>query len=141
MTLGDTSSEVFTVKYDPFDRNIAAGFGDGAIRIYDAWKGKCTTTLCSNLSKFGDSEDMPVTSIRWRPILPQYKTQNILVAAYCDGNIKHWHTTSGKVLYQRKCESQIYSIDYNCNGEILAAVGKDRNIYLYDDQTKSLISK
>jgi hypothetical protein len=35
MTLGDSNSEVFTCKYDPSDKYLAAGFGDGAIRIYN----------------------------------------------------------------------------------------------------------
>jgi len=35
MTLGDSNSEVFTCRFDPTDKYIAAGFGDGAIRIYN----------------------------------------------------------------------------------------------------------
>ena len=35
MTLGDSMSEVFTCRYNPDDKYLAAGFGDGAIRIYN----------------------------------------------------------------------------------------------------------
>jgi len=35
MTLGDSHSEVFTCKFDPTDKYLACGFGDGAIRIYN----------------------------------------------------------------------------------------------------------
>ena len=35
MAVGDSESEVFTCKYDPSDKYLAAGFGDGAIRIYN----------------------------------------------------------------------------------------------------------
>lgn len=35
MTLGDSDSEVFSCKFDPTDKYLACGFGDGAIRIYN----------------------------------------------------------------------------------------------------------
>ena len=47
MTLGDSESEVFTCRFDPTDKYIACGFGDGAIRIYNSQNGKCSFTLCS----------------------------------------------------------------------------------------------
>ena len=35
MTLGDSESEVFSCRFDPTDKYLAAGFGDGAIRVYN----------------------------------------------------------------------------------------------------------
>ena len=71
------------------------------------------------------------------------KTANVLVAAYADGFLKHWHATSGKCLHQRQCEdnpdNQLYSIDYNTEGNLLATAGKDKYIRLYDEQTKSIV--
>jgi len=40
MTLGDSQSEVFCAKYDPEDRYIACGYGDGVARIYNLETGK-----------------------------------------------------------------------------------------------------
>ncbi len=40
MTLGDSQSEVFCAKYDPEDRYIACGYGDGVTRIYNLETGK-----------------------------------------------------------------------------------------------------
>ena len=80
---------------------------------------------------------MPVTAIRWRPPSSNLKTNNVLVAAQADGYIKYWHATSGRCLHQRNCEDnpdqQIYSIDYNAEGLVLATCGKDRKIRLYDE--------
>lgn len=45
MTLGDSSSEVFCAQYDPEDRYIALGYGDGAARIYNLETGKQSFTL------------------------------------------------------------------------------------------------
>jgi|TARA_B110001450_G_C17586483_1_gene467158 WD40 repeat protein len=91
----------------------------------------------------GMSDDMPVTALRWRPQTSTMKTANVLVAAYADGFLKHWHATSGKCLHQRQCEdnpdNQLYSIDYNHEGNLLATAGKDKYIRLYDEQTKSIV--
>lgn len=47
MTLGQSDSEVFCCRFDPTDKYLACGFGDGAVRIYNANSGKCAFTLCS----------------------------------------------------------------------------------------------
>ena len=141
MTLGDSASEVFTCRWDPTDKYLACGFGDGAIRIYNSGTGKCAFTLCSIVDAGGQSDDMPVTSLRWRPQNEVMKTANVLVSAQADGYLKHWHATSGKCLHQRNCEdnpdNQLYTIDYNNDGTLLATAGKDCYVRLYDEQTKS----
>lgn len=53
MTLGDSESEVFTCRYDPTDKYLAAGFGDGAVRIYNTHNGKNSFTLCSHVDQYG----------------------------------------------------------------------------------------
>jgi WD40 repeat protein len=49
MTLCDSESEVFTCRYDPDDKYLACGFGDGAVRIYNTLNGKCSFTLVSTV--------------------------------------------------------------------------------------------
>ena len=101
MTLGDSNSEVFTARFDPSDKYLACGFGDGAIRVYNTINGKCSFTLCSLVDSYGKSDDFPVTALRWRPQNSGMKTANVLVSASADGWLKHWHATSGKCLHQR----------------------------------------
>lgn len=38
-------------------------------------------------------------------------------------------------------DNQLYTIDYNQNGSLLATAGKDKYIRIYDEQTKSLVLK
>jgi len=45
MTLGDSSSEVFATQFDPEDRYIACGYGDGCVRIYNLESSKLAFTL------------------------------------------------------------------------------------------------
>ena len=82
---------------------------------------------------------MPVCAVRWRPQTAGMKTANVLVSAQADGYLKHWHATSGRCLHQKKCmdedgeDNQLYTIDYNAEGSVLATAGKDRYIRLYDE--------
>jgi WD40 repeat protein len=137
LTFGDSDSEVFVCRYDPTDKYVACGFGDGAIRIYDSKKGKCAFTLCSSINFDGKSEDMPITDIRWRPTNQTMKSSNVLTASTADGWLRHWHVPSGKCYHSYRSEDgndqQIYSIDYNNDGSFLATVGKDKMVRLYDE--------
>lgn len=64
------------MAYSPDDKYLACGFGDGMIRIYDTDTGDMSRTLVG----YGADEDMPVTSLKWRPNAPQFKTNNILAS-------------------------------------------------------------
>jgi len=64
----------------------------------------------------------------------------VLVTTHADGSLRHWHTTSGKCLhtYQGDPGSQLYCVDYNKFGTMLALGGKDHSIKIFDETTKSL---
>jgi len=47
------------VRFDPNDKYIAAGQGDGSIKIFNVFTGKQSYTLNSNME-----EPMPITQIR-----------------------------------------------------------------------------
>lgn len=141
MTLGDSNSEVFCAKFDPEDKYLACGFGDGAIRIYNMVSGKLAFTLCGNVSSAGImQDDMPVCGLRWRPQNESMKTSNVLVSIQADGSIKHWHATSGKCLHNRvdDPENHLYALDYNSMGTQLATAGRDCKVRVYDEATKAL---
>ena len=69
MTFGDSNSEVFCTRFDPEDRYIACGYGDGIVRIYNMETGKLAFSLGGQVHYHGGHilEEMPVTGIRWRP--------------------------------------------------------------------------
>lgn len=66
MTVGESNAEVFCAKFDPEDKYLACGYGDGVIRIFNMETGKMSFSLQGG-GAFGANDDMPVTSIKWRP--------------------------------------------------------------------------
>lgn len=67
MTVGDSTSEVFCAKFDPEDRYIACGYGDGVVRVFNLETGKVAFNLSGNSVVSSFLEEMPVTGLRWRP--------------------------------------------------------------------------
>lgn len=47
MTVGDGNTDVYCCKFDPEDRYLAVGYGDGVLRIYNNSNGKLAYTLSS----------------------------------------------------------------------------------------------
>lgn len=63
MTLGDSTSEVFCSKFDPEDRYLACGYGDGVVRIFNLETGKLSFTLSGNSVSMTLMDEMPVTGL------------------------------------------------------------------------------
>ncbi|CAI2374343.1 unnamed protein product [Moneuplotes crassus] len=141
MTLMDTEDEIFTVKYDPKDKYIACGCGDGAIRVYNVFTGKMSFLLADT----EDEDDFlfPITCLRWRPVTAEMKAKNVLVACSADGLLYHWHVTSGKLLHTLDLSdhgSQFFCLDFSPDGKNLALGAKDKTIRIVDEHTKTLVS-
>jgi COMPASS component SWD3 len=102
--MGDFGTSCFSCRYDPTDKYVAAGYGDGAIRVYNTVNGKVAYTLAEMPDEKGNVDEMPITCLRWRPTNDTMKTSNVLVSCSADGWIRHWHATSGKCLHKRQCE-------------------------------------
>jgi WD40 repeat protein len=74
LTISDCPSEVFCARFSPDGKMIAAGCGDGAIRVFNADSGR----QCYTLNSIGDG--LPCTGIRFRPVTNASKTKNVLLA-------------------------------------------------------------
>ena len=79
--LSENVSDVFTVKFSPDSQLVAAGCGDGGIRVFNAGTGR----LSYNLNVQAAGTGYPTTCIRFRPATGAYKTRNVLLAANADG--------------------------------------------------------
>ena len=68
-------------------------------------------------------------------------TKNVLIAVNSHGDMKHFHTTSGKVLNTTNPESpgsSFLTCDYHPQGTKFLTAGYDGAIRTYDEQTRQL---
>mmetsp|Transcript_6026 Transcript_6026/g.10357 ORF Transcript_6026/g.10357 Transcript_6026/m.10357 type:complete len:336 (-) Transcript_6026:268-1275(-) len=137
-TFGDnskTKTEIFCLRHSLDGQFLAAGIGDGTIRIFNTDAGKVVYQLIHE-----GTGSLPTTCIRFRPLTAASKTKNVLLAAGADGMIRHWHVTSGKCLHTIKEENnQIYAIDYRYDGLKFVTCGMDYKVRVYDEATKTLM--
>ena len=136
ITISGLAAEVFSVRFSPDGKYIAAGCGDGAVRVFNAKTGTVSQTLST-----GSSEGLPSTILRFRPSGDGSRTKNVLLAANAMGVVEHWHVTSGKCLHshvEEGADNQVYALDYAPSGAEFAAGGKDCAIRVYDEDTRKL---
>eukprot|EP01041_Mallomonas_annulata_P010247 gene10247-21378_t len=135
VTISDNTSEVFCVRFSPDGKFLAAGCGDGAIRIFNVGTGK----LAYNVQG-GSNTALPTTAIRFRPVTATTRTKNVFLAANAAGTVQHWHMTSSKCLHSMEdLENQVYALDYNNDGSKFVTAGKDTALRYYDEATKTLM--
>ena len=135
LDISDNPSEVFVSKFSPDGTMLAAGCGDGAIRVFDANTGKLNYNL--NIA----ANALPTTALAWRPTTEASRTRNALIAANADGAVQHWHVTSGRCLHEiNDPENSLFTVNYSSDGKKFATAGKDYAIRIYDEATKTLVS-
>ena len=135
MTISKNSSEVFCVRFSPDGRFLAAGCGDGAIRVFNVSNGSVAYNV-----EGGSNVALPTTCIRFRPVTAASQTKNIFLSSNAAGAVQHWHMTSGKCLHTFSDEeNQVYALDYNDEGTQFATAGKDTQIRIYDEATKTCV--
>jgi len=136
VTISSLTSEVFCVRFSPDGKFIAAGCGDGAIRVFNVSNG----SLAYNLQG-GSNVALPTTALRFRPVTPTTRTKNVFLAANAAGAVQHWHMTSGKCLHSLEDDgNQVLALDYNDDGSNFVTAGKDTALRVYDEATKSLVT-
>lgn len=137
VTISENTSEIFSVRFSPDGKFVAAGCGDGAIRVFNAHTGALAYNLLG-----GSNVALPTTAIRFRPSSEANKTKNVLIAANAAGSVQHWHMTSGKCLHSMVEDdgNQVYALDYDREGTKFFTAGKDKAVRVYDEATKTKLS-
>lgn len=83
--------------------------------------------------------EYPITCIRWKPH-SENRPKNVLVSVGADCKITHWHTSTGKALHTiEEKDNPLMCLDYSVNGQYFATGGSDKQVRLYDDNTKTLL--
>ena len=87
LDISDNPSEVFVSKFSPDGALLAAGCGDGAVRVFDAETGRLNYNL--NIA----ARTLPTTALCFRPATETSRTRNVIISANADGSVQHWHIT------------------------------------------------
>lgn len=134
LSISGLPSEVFSIRFSPDAKYLAAACGDGAVRVFNAGTG----TLSQTLSTTEGETPLPATIARFRPVSD--RTKNVLLVGNAHGAIQHWHVTSGKKLHSFvDGDNQIYALDYDPAGDRFAAAGKDPVVKVFDEDSRKLI--
>jgi len=133
---GDDGADIFCVRHSPDDTLVAAGCGDGVVRLFHTDGGRLAYSL------FDGDAQLPATCLRFRPAGGGGSTtRNILLAASTDGTVKHWHITSKRCLHTvTEKDNQVYAIDYTTDGGRFVTAGRDYTVRLYDEATKTCVT-
>lgn len=136
----DVKTECICVRWSPNDEKLAAGCGDGLVRLFDK-DGKLTDRLGSVPVSTGNklsigNDKLPVMAMRWRP-----DTNKMAIrVAGADGIIelydiktKQVRSTTKEVDSLTKKQNQTLSMDYNVDGTKWATGGQDRIVRVYDE--------
>jgi len=125
------------VRHSPDGKLLAAGCGDGAIRIYEKSSGELKYNL-----NVESKNQLPTTSIRFRPSSGRSKTKNVLLAVNADGSLDHWHVTSRRKIHTvEEKDNQLLCVDYRYDGGQFATAGKDYSVRIYDEATKTKVAE
>lgn len=135
VTITNNTSEVFCVRFSPDGKFLAAGCGDGAIRVFNVQNG----SLAYNLQG-GSNVALPTTALKFRPVSVTARTKNVFIAANATGTVQHWHMISAKCLHSFEDEdNQVYAVDYNDEGTKFVTAGRDTSVRVYDEATKTMV--
>jgi COMPASS component SWD3 len=130
---GHKSTEVFCLAYSPDSNFLAAGMGDGSVRVYNR-AGRLAYFL--NVPTLAS---LPTTCLSWRPMGAASENANVLLVANSEGTISHWHVTAQtRIFCIAEDDNEVYTVDYSPDGQYFAAAGRDCKVRLYSEARKSL---
>jgi WD40 repeat protein len=121
---GDVHTEVFSLRVNSNEKEVAVGCSNGEVKVYDIYKGEVLTI--GNTSRMSG---FPCTSVRWKPV-----SSSDFVACNCDGTIK-WYNRGQETAYghYERNEVSFLCSDYQAKEE-WCLFGTDLNtIEIFDN--------
>jgi COMPASS component SWD3 len=83
---------------------------------------------------------VPFTCVRWRQTNDCFRTSYVIVTTNSDGDIQHWHMTTGKCMSTIKDtapgDPQLNNLDFNMDCSKFAVVGANPVVQVYDAERR-----
>ncbi|KAJ2952731.1 hypothetical protein O0L34_g7083 [Tuta absoluta] len=134
LSIIETNKDIMCCKYTEDTLEIAAGFTDGVIRLFDCSTGSCTHTLVDDECR---SYPGPVTTIKHRPVSKAHPTTNVLLASYINGCIKCWKYRYNTCLYTIREKRQTLGLSYHPRYTKFVTYGDDCKLNMYDEEAQT----
>lgn len=140
----ENGEHLFAVKFSTDGKYIAATFGSGCVRTFDA-----ATFAPMNKAKVSPQhDDLPSTSVKWSPA-EREEGEYAFATCSSGGGVYLWswepRNPEAKVIDRvaRILEegNDTACIDYSPDGTMLASVGSDRKVRVYDLENKGKLAQ
>ena len=127
-------ARVFSVRVSQCGTLLAAGCGDGTVRVFHASNGRLSGVLDGLEAGSGDVR-LPATCLRWR-------AGRALLVAHASGVLERWQAGSAPKRTHAVSEAgnEIYAIDCLAPRGQLATAGKDTAVRVYDEGRLEVVS-
>jgi eukaryotic-like serine/threonine-protein kinase len=118
----------WSVAFAPDGRSIAAGYGDGVIRVWDAVTGKEVRRLLGH--------QRAVLGVSFSPDGVQ------LASAGADGTVRVWDVKAGHEVLALEADAvAVLCVGFSPDGAYLASGGKDQTVKVWEAATGRLVSQ
>ncbi|XP_045491170.1 uncharacterized WD repeat-containing protein alr3466-like [Colias croceus] len=134
LSIIDTNKDIMCCKYTEDTKDIATGFIDGIIRLFDCNTGNCTHTLVDDECR---SYPGPVTAIKHRPVSKAHPITNMLLSSYVNGCIKCWKYKYDQCIYTIREKRQTLGICYHPRFTKFVTYGDDAKLNMYDEEAQT----
>ncbi|CAK1552018.1 unnamed protein product [Leptosia nina] len=134
LSIIDTNKDIMCCKYTEDTKDIATGFIDGTVRLFDCSTGNCTHTLVDDECR---AYPGPVTAIKHRPVSKAHPITNMLLSSYVNGCIKCWKYKYDQCIYTIREKRQTLGICYHPRFTKFVTYGDDAKLNMYDEEAQT----
>lgn len=128
----DDPLDIYKLEFSADGAVLAAGYGDGTVRLYNPASGR-------RLHKLQHNSQHPIPSLSFRNSTGTGSVP-LLLSVSSVGQVCHWHVSRGSMLHTfTEDNNELYTCTFSPDGTSFLTAGKDMVIRCYDESTNQLL--